>query len=557
MPAPAFACGLVRLNILSPARVSRGYLSGIAAAGVHSKAWGDVVMSFTANALEAALVSDPNLLEDAFAVAQLDVGGVWTSIGQPFLLAPGEGTVVGPSEGAAREYTPVAVGALRGLLDELMVLPNECDAGSPTLRYACGIEGNRYLGWMSKGYTADATWNNADVYTPTAAQAKHGQPNGWDRAADSAGWVFRNAPAEGDLTLLRIGTFTLAQRTLVKFISSADEEHKVYLDGPNMGGVIIDSSSNETGYTEKNVWKKRLEPGTYRVAAEMTTVNSSGGDGNDSLRFACGTVDNKGRLNTVLLSTSATTKVRRQSKDSLRPGMSLGETIRRLLEDNSAFDMAAADILLGSRTFSDTTDSAAQVWQDGQEWVWPLGTPLSSAFADFFDVADLDVNTSFAFSAWNDRGATKTSALVKGADPPTATMNIVEYGWTSEPTGPTRYLTLSQDGYAVVISAAAESSTRPRFGYLESGSSPSIARARAAASAAILQNGRIRRYYQARIAAVAGAVPFVDFTVCDTITALDKNGNALTCEVLSIGWAQPSENEPQSVLFTLELAEVG
>lgn len=557
MPVPTFACGLVRIKVLGPdAATVRGTLAGINAAGVHSKAWGESALSFTANALEAALASDPDLLEDAFAVVELDIGGVWTPVGTPFLLAPGEGTVLGPSEGSAREHTPVAVGALKGLLDELIVLPNECDDDSPTLRYACGIEGNRYLGWMSKGYTEDGTWNTADVFTPGSGGAKFGQPENWDANASPAAWVYRNASGEGGLTLLRFGTFTLTQRTVVKFIASADEEMKVYLDGPNMGGVIIDSTANETGYTEKHVWKKRLEPGTYRVSAEFTTVDSAGGDGNDSMRFACGPVGTDGEMSSTYLVSSSSTKVRRQPKNNPRPGMSLGEVIRHLLEDNSGLGCTGADILLDSRTFGDLTDSAGQPWADGQEWVWPLGTSLSSVLADFSEDADFDLDPSFAFSAWNDRGTTTASALVKGADPPTATMNVVEYGWTSEPTGPTRYLTLSQDGYDIHVGTDAELSTRPRFGFFESGGSGSIGRAKSNAAAAIRQNGRIRRYYTARIMAVAGSVPFDDFTVCDTITALDKDGNTLALEVLSIGWAQPSENDPQSVLFTLELAEV-
>ncbi len=559
MTRPAFACGLARIHVLGPDTItSRGYLSGIGATGSHSKAWGDAALSFTANALEAAVVADPDLLDDAFAVVQLDIGGVWTPISTPYLLAPGDGTVIGPSEGSAREQTSVGVGALKGLLDELVVLPTEVNETSPTLRYACGIEGNKYVGWQSKGYTPDASWNNADVFTPAAGGPKDKQPKSWDTVAVNAAWVWRSPNTEGSLTLVRFGTFTLATRSVVKFISAADEEHKIYLDGPNMGGVIIDSTANETGYTEKQVWKKRLEPGTYRVSAEFTTVSSTGGDGNDSLRFACGTVGTDGEIDAVLLQSSSTTRVRRQSKSATRPGMSLGEVMRRLLEENSTLGCTAADILLGKRTFSDTTDSAGAVWADGQEWVWPLGTSLSSAFADFSEDADLDLSTGFAFQAWNDRGTNRSGsvALVPGAEPATATMNIAEYGYTSEPTGPTRYLTLSQDGYDIVVGATAEALTRPRIGFFESGSAASIGRAKANAFAAIRQNGKLRRYYRARIIAVAGAIPFSSFTVCDVVNGRSFLNAALNLEVLSIGWAQPGESEPQSVLFTLELAEV-
>jgi hypothetical protein len=556
---PAVAVGVTRLHILGPdATTSRGYLYG-ANSGNHSKAVDGSGLSFTADMLEAAMAADPSMLDDAFAVVELNTGTlaspVWTPIATPFLLAPGSGNVVGSSERS--DETPVATGALHGLASELIVLPTECDDDSPTLRLAGGLEQNRYLGFQAKGYSESlhsGEWHDADVYDPTG-QPKEDQPEGWDAAAAGAEWVFRDAD-EGGLTVGRVGTFTLSERTTVKFIASCDEEGKVFLDGPNQGGVILQISGDETGYTEKNSRRLRLEPGTYLVSFDFTTVGSVGGDGNDSLRFACGPVDTGGNMASVLLMTDGDTRVHRQGKTLERLGMSPMEVVRRLLDVNSDLGVDAADILLDDKTFTDALDSddEAPSEEDCREWVWPLGTPLASVLADMSEDADFDLSPDFEFGCWLDRGADLSAsvALVKGGPTPSASMNVLEYGYDSEPIGPTRYLTLSQDGFDIVVGTSAESGTRPRFGYFESGASASIGRAKQNARAAIRQNGRLRRFYRAKIIAVAGCVPYVDFTLCDVISGLDYEGNSVDLEVTDIAW----ETHEGTTLFTLSLGEL-
>jgi hypothetical protein len=384
---------------------------------------------------------------------------------------------------------------------------------------------------------------------------KYAEPLNWDENAEDAAWVFRNAD-EGALTLGRLTTFTLADRSTVKFIAACDEEAKVFCDGVNQGGVILQLSGDETGYTEKNARRIRLEPGTYRVSYEMTTVGSVGGDGNDSIRIAVGTIDDKGQILEVLTKTDADTRVHRQSKQDERPGMSPMETVRRLMEVNSDLGLDGADILLDGKTFTDALDSddEAPAEEDCREWVWPLGTPLASVLADMSEDADFDLSPNFEFGCWLDRGSDLSAsvALVPGGSTPSAGMNILEYGYDSEPIGPTRYLTLSQDGFDIVVGTSAESGTRPRFGFFESGASASIGRAKRNARAAIRQNGRLRRFYRAKIIAVEGCIPYVDFTLCDVISGRDHENNAVDLEVTDIAW----EQYEGTTLFTLSLGEL-
>jgi hypothetical protein len=638
---PAVAVGQTRVRILQsdatdydPPRYLYADCSGN-----HSKAVDGSGLTLTSDLLEYDLAADPDMLDDAFAVVELNTGTLasptWTAIATPFLLAPGSGNVIKADERS--DTTPVATGALHGLAQECIVLPTECDDDSPTLRHAGGLEQNRYLHSASKGYAESlhaGYWNDADVYTPdpgtsagtatieesddsftltahgledgdrirlevvsgadgladdvytvsvqdadtftvsplgggavnittdgtatiyTGVGAKYGEPYNWDANADAAEYVFRDAD-EGNLTLGVLGdTVTLAERTVLKVIATCDEEGKVYVDGPNQGGVILQLGGDETGYTEKNARRIRLEPGTYKFGFEMTTVGSVGGDGNDSFRMAVGTIDDKGNMADVLAQTDATTRVHRQNKGDERPGMSPMETVRRLFAVNSDLGVTGADILLDSKTFTDALDSddEAPAAEDCREWVWPLGTPLASVLADMSEDADFDLSPDFEFGCWLDRGTDLSAsvALVKGAGTPTAGMNVLEYSYDSEPIGPTRYLTLSQDGFDIVVGTSAESTTRPRFGFFESGASGSIGRARRNARAAIRQNGRIRRFYRAKIIAVTGCVPYVDFDLCDVISGRDHAGAAVDLEVTDIAWEQADG----TTLFTLELGEL-
>ena len=568
-PTPAME--RARLRVLQPDGtdyVPARYLSADGASWNHSKAVDGSALNFTANHLEPALAADQTMLEEAFVIVEVytNTGTVltpawsWQEWGTPYALAPGTGKVIGPEEGSAKEQTPISVGALQALASECIVLPNECDDTSPTMRYACGgieMGGLRFFGWQSKGYDEGlhpSSWNPATVYTPASGAPKENQPENWDANAASAKWVY--ATGTGGLTLLRIGTFTLTDRATIKFIMAADEGAKLYLDGPNQGGIILESQGDETGYTEKARRRMRLEPGTYRVSAEFTTVDSTGGDGNDSLRFACGTIDTDGNISTLLLATDTTTSVCRQGKEAERPGMAPTEVVRRMLQDNVDQGVTGATILLGSKDFTDALDSAgnAPAASDCREWVWPLGTSVASCLVDMSEDADFDLTPGFVFRCWLDRGAdlSATVVLTPGGDPSSAAMNILDYSWNSDPAGPTRYLTLSQDGYDILVGTTAEAGTRPRFGFFESGASASIGRAKRNARSAIRQTGTGgRRYYQARVLPIVGAIPGRDFTVCDVVNGRGYRNLGLDLEVTDIG----AEQNESGLEPTLDMTE--
>ena len=548
MARPALGCGLARVKVYDRNGVTvRGILNGgnATTGGTSDLTWSlsksidGSSCSFTASALEPAMVSNPSMLEDALAIVELNVGGVWTAVGTPYVLSPGSGTAIGTAEGAAYEFQPSCVGAAVGLPGEWLVLHSGgiVNRRGPT---------ERYIGWQSASFV-DTAWNAATVVTAaslTITAAKYGQPNGWPAVAAAASWVYRNAD-EGGLSLFRFGSFTVTtqQKYLIGF--SCDEESKVYLDGPGYGGVVLESSDQETGYTIKNVWSGVLAAGTYYVSAEMTTISTLGGDTFDACRMYAATVNNKGRAATVVLKSDSTTKVWRQQKTAVRPGFTPTQVVEQLRSENATWGIPSASLL---------SVAAGGTMPTGEERVWPVGTTVAQVLADLEVDVSWDVTTAWVLTAWANRGTdlSATIAMTPGAATPSTAMNVEGAGWTSDPVQGTRAVVLTNDGFVQVINSAAEVTTKARGMYLESGASGSIAKGTLYALDAITQAGQVRRNYHVDAAAVTSKVPFVNYTVSDKVNGLNHLKAVEKHVVLSI----TGTNQTTRASFSLELGVV-
>lgn len=540
MTRPVLACGLARVHIYDRDGVTpRGTLSGANLTATHAKTVDGSSVSFSANALEPAMVTDPSMLDDALCVVELDVGGVWTPIGTPYVLAPGSGTVIGAAEGAAREFQPVGVGAAQGLCGEWLVLHSGgvVNRRGPT---------ERYIGWQSLGFTP-SMFNAADLVDPADLDifaAKYGEPYAWPTVADLAQWAYRDA-SHGDpgaLTLFIFGEFevTVRQKYIIGF--SCDEEADVFLDGPGQGGIILQTSEQETGYTIKNVWTGVLDVGFYKVSAAMTTVDTPGGDGFDAARMYVATVNNKGRADTVVLMSGEDTLVYRQSKSDVRPGFTCDVVAEILRDENETWGIPSAALM---------SVTAGDELPDGEERVWSVGTTVAQCLSDMEVDVSWDVTTSYVLTAWGTDPATVSATLEAGARPATAGMNIDGEGYTSDAPGGTRAVVLTNDGFVEVIDDDAEDGFPARGMYLESGASGSIGKGRQYALDAIRQGGRVRRSYQVNVVGVAGAIPEVDFTVRHLVTAPDYLKAPTDLRVLSVTLT----NQAAHVGFTVEGGE--
>lgn len=555
---PQPTLGRKRLRVYgTDTTTDNGTVVGANVVAHHSKDFNESSMSFSVSTAEAVLAGDETVLAKAFVQPEVDTGGgTYVAFGTPYYLAPGS-TAVRDGSGWRRQ-SPVAVGALRALLDQCEVLPSECDKTSPTFKRAGGLERNRYMDFTSKHYSFTLhTWNDADVYA-TAGQKKANKPEGWDDA--DAEYVFRDAEEGGRTCFVFRNVaddayyFTLTERRRVVIVWTSDENGKVFLDGPNQGGCIIDWTADEDGYNQGfGRWTGHLEAGDYRISAWMLTLNSAGGDGNDSARLSAWTVatDGSGDRDAYLMRSDANTQVLRQDVDAELPGMSPGETIRRLLAecaDVAGADNNAAQLLLDNRTFTDLLDTEGNAWTSFIGYVWPLGTSLASAVGDMLGEISADMGPGFTFDAWQTRSVDVSASvdLVGGAAPPTAVMNIGSYGAESDPAGPNALLGESQEGLLLVAPSIGAGEWR-RFGQAELGGSSNAGRTKNLLQKQIQDFGDERRYYQAEILPVAGATPYDDFGVEYVIHGRGYRDLGLDVEVTAIGWRSGT------VKFSLDL----
>lgn len=537
MSTPALACGLARVHLYNrDGTTSRGVLSGAGLTATWSKSVDGSAVAFNANMAEAAMVSNPAMCEDALCVVELDVGGTWTPWGTPFVLAPGVGTVIGTSEGAAWELSPVGVGAAVGLCGEWLVL----HSGGVVNRRG---PHDRYLGWQSASFV-DTAWTDLFVVAPSSlsiSAAKYKQPNTWPAVAAAADWVYSSL----ELNLIRVGSFTVSTQRKYVIGFTCDEEAKVYLDGPGWGGIIMETSDQETGYVTETRWAEVLAPGTYFVSFEMTTINSAGGDGFDAGRLYVATCTNRGAAATVVLMTTSAAKGYSQLKTAVRPGFTPAQVVEKLRAENSTWGIPSAALL---------SVAAGGTAPAGEERVWPVGTSVAQVLTDFDADVSWDVTLSYVLTAWAARGTDRhtTVALTPGAATPTSAMNIEGYGYTSDPVTGTRAVVLTNDGFVQVISTTAESAVAARGMYLESAASGSVAKGTAYALDAIAQSGRVRRAYHGDVIAVTGSIPGVSFGPCDLVTAPNYRKTATTMQVLSITLT----NQATYAGFTVEVGEV-
>lgn len=514
----------------------RGTVAGIGLSWSQAKDT-DGTVTFSVNAVEAALAADPGLLDDALGMVEmrLTAADPWVPV-FPFVCQPGSGTIIGPAEAAARDAIPVAKGAL-WLTSEMLVLHE------PGVINRRGTK-DRFKGWMSPEYD-DSAWivpRNTARSTITAGLAKYGQPHGW--ADPGADWI-DDPLASG--SLFRSPPFTVTVAELYQVTASADEEYRLFLGEQ----LIIEEKAQETGYTKARVWEEVLPPGTYTLAAEMTSIDTAGGDGYDALSVSVCTVDAANRpVLPAVLNTGPDWLVKAVPLVGARPGLTVGQILGSFLDENVGWGIAAAGLL--TRTFTDLLDSAGTPWPAGLERSWAVGTTLAQVIADLTLTADFDVAPDWTLNAYITQGQDRTAtvALQPGTPARAADENLIGYTWAGDPLTATRALVLTQDGYTTVIDAALEAAHAPRAVYVESTQSVGVAAGIAVGQAVLDAQGR--RTYTAHMIAVAGCVPFADFGIGDTITGLDAAGSPAPLQVVSISGAQ---DQDPPVLFTVELKE--
>lgn len=474
------------------------------------KLGGEGHISFQVDARAEPLASTPTLLDDCVvkvAIPLTEPGTTMTEVAA-FAIRGRNGSLWDGAGGATRS----AVGSsLFTVWSQDAVLHPE---SNEILQMASP---ERYFGWMSTIYdpaSDSGSWGtpgSGGTQASPSTAAKEGNPDGWPTDLDGAYWITRGSVANGKRHLF-IADCTVTSASYLTVYFSADESCSVYF----AGALVIQTSNSETGYLNVSTWSAWVEPGTYRVAIDKTTVISRGGDGIDPVLLGVATNNVDGSIDTVLLETNTsdwlvyTTDPDGGEVPSLTPGEILYELYMQA--DTRGVDTWAAL----SIDFDGSGDSDSMAWPEREERVWRIGY---DRYLDMIEgLGDLglacEITPSLVLKAWADRGTDRSASVTLATNDEIST--VIEDGVGVEAT----YLPVeTQDGWVIVENAGAASTYGRRESALSLGNAPSTQQGKKLGQKvlderlSVPETERTIKFY-----ARSGSVPFQDFFLGDTIS---------------------------------------
>lgn len=401
------------------------------------------------------------------------------------------------------------------------------------LAQMCGEQ--RYFGWQASIYDpatdAGYTWETPSGSAGTQASAtgkRAGKPDDWPAALDGATWITRGTTNAG-MRHLFVADVTIATAAMVKLWFSADESCAVYFAGE----LVIQTSSSETGYESMDTWQAWVQPGTYRVGIDKTSIVSRGGDGIDPVLLAVATITDADAVSTVLLTTNTTDwQVHTMPIDGMAPALTPGQIALEL--HAQAVDRGVNTWDAVTPDFTAAADSAAVDWPVREERTWRViydtGLDMLEGLGDLGFCPE--ITPALTFKAWSARGSNLSA---------TVTIEALVSADRVEETGVGVLATVlpveTQDGWVTVSNATAVATYGRREQGLSLGNAPSIAQGKRLGQRVLDERlARPTTEWTVEFYAIAGCVPFRDFNLGDTVTV--KIGATSTPRVvLAIGGA--------------------
>lgn len=470
--------------------------------------------SYSASLLSDMFDAAPDLLEGpgfCKAAMVLTAGAAPVEV-MGWELVPTSGTLV--AEPGQQELTATAPG-LRHLCEYAPVF-NEAHTSWDSLP-----DDARFLGWMSQSnsywYNA-ASWDTPVSYGPVKLA---GNRTGEKITTDLT-------PAVGDLYSFRT-QFTLSSAAVIRIYWQADDEGSLYVDSK-----LADTSSSAN--TTQSV-TLGLGAGLHVVAARVkNTISPESG-------FAALVVNVD--TNTVIRRTDTTNWL--GFKGSNPPGMSIGAILRTLLDEAQAEGAFGVDLL--TPDFTGAVDSAGNAWPEVHEQAFPIGdTTFGDVIRHMEELGcEVHIRPDFTLQAFITQGS-DVSASVWFQEG----VNLLGLTYEGSPVRGTKALVRTLSGWIEVTDSGAVTSYGSRWLGIVSGTSATTAQGARLGARALQLTSSPRYHYTARIRAVTGAVPWLDFKKGDRVKCTDRSRAYVTMRVLSIT-AETPEDTAGPVVFTVEL----
>lgn len=474
------------------------------------KLGGEGYLSCSVDSRAEPLASQPRLLDDCVVKVAIPLTEPGTSLTEvaAYAVRGRNGTLWTGSGGKSRNVTG---GSLFTIWSQDAVLHPE---GNSIEQMSLP---ERYFGWMSTIY--DPSIDAGQWGTPSANAGKQkdatgvraGNPDGWPEELGDAYWITRGSTANGTRHLF-IANCSVPSACYLTVYFSADETCAVYFGG----SLIMQPSASENGYQTISRWSAWVEPGSYRVAIDKTSIVSRGGDGRDPVLLAVATNDDEGEVQTPLLFTNTSQwQVYTTDPDGgTVPSLTPGAIVLELRSQAMARGVDTWSAI--TPDFTSTTDSDGKVWPIREERAWRIGYDRHLDMIEGLGDQGLacEVTPNLTLKGWSARGTDRSATVTLATLDEIST--VEEAGTGVEAT----YLPVeTQDGWVIVQNPTAATTYGRRESALSLGNAPSTAQGKRLGQKvlderlAVPETERTIKFY-----ARAGSVPFQDFFLGDTVT---------------------------------------
>lgn len=454
---------------------------------------------------------------DCVAIIEVEFSpGVWTAVPQPYVIySPIKRERVGNGR-----VTLTGRALLAAWLSETIIYPEYAVDVMPR---TAGDQ--RGLGWMSSAY--DPTNDPLESWALITEPTRTIYPTDWPTESGAKWVTCTNFTDLSERKLFRSEvTVPGTGRKALRLFFSSDESATLWFAGEQ----LITTDDSEVGYKNTNKIDMYAYPGTYAVAIDAVSVVTAdapgAGSGADPVIGAVGLLDDQGEVSEWLSVTNAATWVatRRDDSgaDSEPPGPTPGALAIMLIDEAKERDASGWSGV--TYDFSGTTDSNGVSWGIASERYVRYAFDTYQQTFDALAETDMDV--------WIDNNLVLYAALIQGNPTPIYSSplneaNIITMSDQVTSDAGNLVAALSLDGW--VQKPDYSPSFRREFG-LELGQAISKQMAWRICEAALADDGRWDG--TAKIKIVSGSVPFVNFTVGDTLPltfqGLNKNVRVLS-----------------------------
>jgi hypothetical protein len=409
----------------------------------------------------------------------------------------------------------------------------------------------RYFGWGGR----QGTWYDEDAWGKPVRVAKRADPDfsdpnnryrkkpaNWPDTGDTVAWwvwdrASANVGAPVGYAYFRYKLVTAGTEVPYTLFLTADNLVDVQLDGEPLATVKGRRAFKRTYSVDFE-----LDTGTHYLGFRVRNKNR--GASLIAALFQFDEFDDEQDTGTLVTVTGQNTNWRMLAYPDVEPGWTAGEVLARIVTEANSRSVASVGYLNGD-DFTDTVDSDGTAWPT-YVWRFNVGDTYTNVIAELRDY-DVDVRINpdtLVLEAYDTRGSSATDVLLDTGVQITAAAEELESRIANA------ILLNDEEAWRTVTDTDSISSNGRIEAYLNLSALPVRSATKVANKNLDLYGVPVEAVSLDYIPTGVGDVPWVDFTVGDTITA-PTNGGVTSRRVVSISVAIDSENADP--VYTVEL----